>query len=415
MATTKKYHQSKDGLLRECTAQKRPCSLGIPDDEHEFLTEKQVQDRNEATLSKNYENFSTLSRKPNDNKKDSPENYERQLASIQTISDIQPIPGADKIELARVLGWNVVIGKGQLKPGDRVVYFEPDSFLPEDNPLFTDFQKWGQKEFLVNGETKRGHVLKTQKIRGVYSQGLIIKATDVEKAVGKLSENDDISAKLGVVKYEKPIPPQGDIIGGYDSRFAPKTDAIRVQTIAEHWDEIKQHKWTATVKVDGTSQTIANDHGKVRFFGHNTELKKDTATGYKVSENAGISEIVNQHPGMAVQFELVGPKVQSNRLGLSAPEPRIFAVYQDGRKLDRKDWDPQLLKHAVPELGKKWALSGSVDEMIEKVSKLRGNITKDRKDEGIVYHLAEDVDLPFLDRNREFKILNNSYLAKFGE
>ena len=54
----------------------------------------------------------------------------RKLASIQEIIKIEPIEGADRIELAYVLGWQCVVNKGQFKPADRAVYFEIDSFLP---------------------------------------------------------------------------------------------------------------------------------------------------------------------------------------------------------------------------------------------------------------------------------------------
>ena len=54
----------------------------------------------------------------------------RQLASIQRINSIEPIEGADRIELAHVLGWQCVVNKGQFQPGDLAVYFEVDSFLP---------------------------------------------------------------------------------------------------------------------------------------------------------------------------------------------------------------------------------------------------------------------------------------------
>lgn len=66
-----------------------------------------------------------------------------------------------------------------------------------------------------------------------------------------------------------------------------------------------------------------------------------------------------------------------------------------------------------------WALTGSVDDMIAKVDGLRGNVTKDRLDEGIVWHLHEDQQLSEglaneLGSNRCFKIINNKYLTKNG-
>jgi hypothetical protein len=55
----------------------------------------------------------------------------RKLASVQTVNAVEPIAGADAIEKARVLGWWVVVKKGEHRPGDRVVYCEIDSLLPE--------------------------------------------------------------------------------------------------------------------------------------------------------------------------------------------------------------------------------------------------------------------------------------------
>lgn len=124
----------------------------------------------------------------------------RKLASIQKIKLISPIQDADKIELATVLGWHVIISKSDnLKVGDNVVYFEIDSILP-DVPEF---------EFLKKRTNLR---LKTMKLRGVYSQGLIIpieQAKKIAKDLGHpikedLKVGDDITENLNVVKYEEP-------------------------------------------------------------------------------------------------------------------------------------------------------------------------------------------------------------------
>ena len=56
---------------------------------------------------------------------------ERKLATVRKISNIQPIEGADKIELATIDGWKVVVAKDvNHKVGDLIVYCEVDSFLP---------------------------------------------------------------------------------------------------------------------------------------------------------------------------------------------------------------------------------------------------------------------------------------------
>lgn len=89
----------------------------------------------------------------------------RTLASIQRIFEIVPIEGADRIELAKVLGWQVVVKKGQFKPGDLCVYIEIDSIVP-DKSCF---------EFMRD---RKFHV-KTIKLRGTLSQGLIMPLADV--------------------------------------------------------------------------------------------------------------------------------------------------------------------------------------------------------------------------------------------
>ncbi len=55
----------------------------------------------------------------------------RSLASIQTVNAVEPIPNADAIEKIRVLGWWVVAKKGEHVAGDKLVYCEIDSLLPE--------------------------------------------------------------------------------------------------------------------------------------------------------------------------------------------------------------------------------------------------------------------------------------------
>ena len=90
----------------------------------------------------------------------------RKLASIQRIWKIEPIEGADRIELAYVLGWQCVVNKDKFKVGDLAVYFEIDSFLPI-RPEFEFLRNSSYKNSEILGE---GFKLKTQKFRGQISQ-----------------------------------------------------------------------------------------------------------------------------------------------------------------------------------------------------------------------------------------------------
>ena len=94
----------------------------------------------------------------------------RKLASIQRIWKIEPIEGADRIELAHVLGWQCVVNKGQFQPMDIGVYFEIDSFLPI-RPVYEFMRSSSYKKTDIMGE---GFKLRTMRFRGQISQGLLL-------------------------------------------------------------------------------------------------------------------------------------------------------------------------------------------------------------------------------------------------
>lgn len=341
----------------------------------------------------------------------------RKLVSVQEITGIDPIEGADRVEVARVLGWRVVVGKDMhLKPGDRVAYFETDSLLPAYDPRYKAFQERGQKTMIVGAKEITGHVLRTMKLRGVYSQGLIMRLDELgfryTPPVGT-----DITTEANVLKYEEPLPMGGMQVGRFDAPCS-KSDAPRLQTLTGYWDELKTLKAVPTVKVDGTSTTLSMDErGQVHVYSRNWELDS-MSSNMQLAKRFQLDKML--WPGMAVQFELCGPGIQSNRLKLPAQRPFVFAVWKDRHKIDRDQWPTGMPNLAVPELDEnEWALTGSVDDMIAKVDGLRGNVTKDRLDEGIVWHLYEDQQLSEglaneLGSNRCFKIINNKYLTKNG-
>jgi RNA ligase (TIGR02306 family) len=342
----------------------------------------------------------------------------RELVTVQEIKSITPIEDADLIESVHVLGWNIVTSKNLFKVGDKVAYFEVDSFLREGNPYWEPFQPYGQKELIIDGETVKGHVLRTRKIRGVYSQGLIedLRKFDIDPET--VSVGDDLTETLGVVKWEAPIPLGSNIIGDFDTRFAPKTDAIRLQTIIENWAEIQKLTWETSLKIDGASQTLINDNGHVRLFGRNREYDLETAPAYPVIRTNGLLEFIKEHPGFAVQFELAGPGIQSNRLKLSNLQAFVFKVWENRERVNRENWAEVLLANSAPLVtGFNPADFDDPQELIDLVSKaLIGGVTKDRKDEGVVFHLKAENKVPsWLDSNAEFKIISNSYLTKFGD
>lgn len=337
------------------------------------------------------------------------------MLSVQTISNLTPIENADNIELARLLGWNVVVGKGQFSIGQKVAYFEIDSFLPATDRRFAAFQPRGQNVTVSeDGTEELGHVLRTAKFRGVYSQGLVMGLDELGYTVGHIDElylGADISEANKIFKWEEPVPETPDIVGRFESRWMPKSGSERIQNLSPNWDEIASLEWEASVKVDGTSQTLLNDKVSVRIFGHNWELDKNSSEAYKVAVTSKLVEEIENYPGMAIQFELVGPGIHKNRLKLAEKKAFVFAVWLDGVKLPRREWPPVAQFHSTPVLTD-LKVSGSLDEMVETVSELRGSITKDVLDEGVVFHLLSDKIPMWMERGASFKIVSPKYCVK---
>ncbi len=121
-------------------------------------------------------------------------NGERSLAYIAKITNIEPIEGADRIEHATINdGWKVVVAKQDgFKVGDEVVYIEIDSKVPA-KPVF---------EFLSD----RKYRVKTIKLRGAYSQGLVMPRSVFPEIEGK-KLGEDVSKDLGITYY---VPEDND-------------------------------------------------------------------------------------------------------------------------------------------------------------------------------------------------------------
>ena len=128
---------------------------------------------------------------------------ERALATIRRIADIKGIPGADKIELTIVDGWQVVVKKGEYQVGDLAIYCEVDSWVPHS--LVPFLTKSGH--FPKIYQEIEGQRLKTIKLRGELSQGLLLPSNTLDKYnLFTYNENADVTEILGIVKWEKEIP-----------------------------------------------------------------------------------------------------------------------------------------------------------------------------------------------------------------
>ncbi len=184
----------------------------------------------------------------------------RKLVTIRQINALNPIPGADAIEAAKVEGWTVVVKKGEYQVGDFCMYFEIDSFLPESDPRYAFLMKSSTRKF----EGVRGHKLRTIKLRGQLSQGLTLpieqfpelNISDHKEQRIALRECD-FAETLGIKKFELPIPASlnGEVKGSFPN-FIRKTDQERCQNLVDEiFAENKEATYEVTTKLDGTSIT----------------------------------------------------------------------------------------------------------------------------------------------------------------
>ena len=361
-------------------------------------------------------------------------NPNRKMCTVRRIDSVSPIEGADRIEVARVGGWNVVVGKGEYTPGAYALYFEIDTFMPSDDERFAFLASRGTRKMVWNGKEREGHVLRTAKMRGVYSQGLMMDPAlwgiNQDVLPRLCDEGINMSKQVGVWEWSKPLP-SADFIGRYDPYIAPRTDAVRIQNVdARTWDIAKRTDYFLSVKVDGTSTTMVYDSRVNRFrgFSHNNEF--DLAVGLgkallECAERQGIADFCNANPMVTVQAELCGPKIQSNRYALEGHRLFVFSVWDmnGGRYLDPYAFD-ELSESVVPKLAVDINRFDGPDDFLAWADGMRGHITKDRLDEGVVLHIVGNLTasqdewfelFDALGQQRQIKAVSNKYLLKSKE
>lgn len=335
----------------------------------------------------------------------------RKLATVRVIDEIQPIEGADKIAKARVGGWWVVVKTGEFAQGDMCVYFEIDSFLPL-RPEF-EFLLRGRKPrtMLYNGQDRTGIRLRTISLRGQLSQGLALPPSVL--GIASPAVGMDCSEQLDVVRWEEPVSAsiQGERAGEMPS-VIPRTDEERIQN---RLDVLTQHtikRFYVTSKLDGTSVTYYRHNGHFGVCARNFELKpSQTNTVWNVARQHGLPE--NLPEGFAVQGELVGEAIQSNRLKLKGQDVFVFYVWDIAKaqylELEAmKEFCARLGLRTVPIVNENFVLDHTLDELLKMAdgpSPLNPHVPQ----EGLVFRLWGTP------RKMSFKVISNAYLLQTGE
>ena len=339
----------------------------------------------------------------------------RKLASIQTVKSIAPIEGADRIELASVLGWQCVVNKGQFKAGDLAVYFEIDSFLP----LREEFEFLRKSCFTTSDLLGEGFRLRTQKFRGQLSQGLLLPVSSFPE-LSSPSVGDDVTELLGVRKWavRERASCTGTIIGTLPHSI-PRTDETRIQAAPELLQEFDGLEYYISTKLDGSSHSIGFDENGFHVAGHNFEYGDGSffsfiqARGYREKLVAFMAE--NHLKTLAIQGEFCGEGIQGNRLKLSTPEWFVFTVIINEQRvrLDQMLGLCELLGMAhvpIEETGSN--LSAKFPDVDAILKRAEGEYPNGGKKEGIVIRPVIPVHSSLIGGPLSFKAVNNKYLLK---
>jgi hypothetical protein len=353
------------------------------------------------------------------------------LASAQKVINLAPIPGADLIETATVLGWEVVVKKGEYNVGDLCAYIQIDTIVP------------ATKEFEFLAERK--YRVRTIKLRKQISQGLI-----VPLPLGKWNEGDDLTEVLGVKKYEK-----GD---GNPERFekprVPKvwykkwiylfkynvlykvfpnlrkmsrskfpthlvsiTDEERIQNIPQVLGKYQGKEFVVSYKLDGSSITIIHSKvfgkSKFRICSRRFELHDKKNDWHRVFADTRfeleVMKLVRHFKtnDIIVQREAIG-KFNGNHHNLPNEQIRLFNIYVNGKRLNQCDFEKVCLANNIPHcpVYKRCTLNHTLPEIL-KESEIKDCLNPHVDVEGLVWRCVED--------NMSFKVINNKYLLSNPE
>jgi RNA ligase (TIGR02306 family) len=263
-------------------------------------------------------------------------NGERMMAWIAKINEVAPIPNADSIEAYRVGGWWVVDKKDAYKINDLVVYVSIDSWVPH---AVAPFLSKGQEPREFNGV--KGERLRTVKLRGQVSQGLLLPIETAfpgsDRRFWWSQVNVDISERLGIQKWEAPIPAQlaGDVEGVFPT-VVPKTDQERIQNLTEElktWQGNSAFTWEVTEKLDGSSMTVFVHGDREGVCSRNWALKETAGnTLWAVARREQLIEKIRQTGrNLALQGELIGEGIQGNAYNVKGQDFRLFDIYDIDR------------------------------------------------------------------------------------
>lgn len=333
----------------------------------------------------------------------------RKLATIATIDAISHHTNADQLELATVRGWVTVVKKGEYKVGDKCIYVEIDSVLPDKKEF----------EFLRD----RGFRVKTIKLRGELSQGIVFPLSIIS---GDFCVGDDVTDVLGVKLCSDDVSYDDASIVGSFPDFINKTGCERIQNHLYILNKYINNEWVATEKLDGSSLTVYCLNGELHVCSRNYELNNIEGSMYwDAVKDSCIDESIE---GYALQGELIGVKVNGNRYNLSNRKLYIFDVFDIKNQcyLDFDDYRKFCSWRGidtVPVIRYKEKIHSRMSDILTNANSMMSDILtdangrsaiNDRVDrEGLVWKPLYEMTDHRIGGRVSFKVISNKYLLNY--
>jgi RNA ligase (TIGR02306 family) len=329
------------------------------------------------------------------------------LASIEKVIAVENHPDADRLDIATVKGYKCIVGRDSVRIGQNVVLIQPDTVLPNE----LHFEMFN----------KRSNRVRAQKLRGVWSFGIVMPfesfPDSILDKIFNLEVGSDISTILGVSKYEAPVPQCMDARGNLPLGL-PKTDEERWQNLV---NEMRLGETVdVTLKVDGQSASYycfkdqSSGEWRTGVTSRSLDIKLDASNNYTTMESR--YDILNKlkayceiyDVSLAIRGEIYGSGIQSFGKNPHAKQPKNIAMFSVWNH-DKHCYESPVSQHNVNKLCTVFGIPTVptieeavplTKELIEKYS--TGIKTIDEKPfEGVVikYHSNGD----------SFKVINLDY------
>lgn len=355
----------------------------------------------------------------------------RKLAHVEKIVSLTPIEGADRIEVATVLGWQCVVAKtDNFEVGQNIVYIEVDSIVPE-KPEF---------EFLRDRKFR----VRTIKLRKQISQGLVLPLSVLPE--GRYKEGQDVTDLLEILKYDPQAQQEFEETDSrmknpfvkFMSRFKwyrrmflqkrkggfpdwiVKTDEERIQNMPRVLVNEANTRFEITEKLDGQSVTFFLKKNKQKLFGeqydfgvcsrNNRLAKPDNSSWWTIARELNIEKVLQSLIGddeyIVLQGEILGTNIQGNKYKVKKYQFFAFNLITPTKKYSYEEMFNFLPLPLVPLLELGCYLPDNVKDMVE-YSKGKSTYNTETIREGIVVRNYE--------KNISFKVINPEFLLKNNE